>query len=242
DRLAQLAHRLAVADDLGAHVEARLQIGVLALEAAVLERAGDTHQCLFEREGLLDEVVRAQPRGLHRRLDRAVAGDHDDRRLRTHAPELGQGLEAIHPGHPDVEEDDVGRLVGDEAHGRFAGAGRAHAIALVLQHRAQRALNGRLVVDDEDVLARHAQASTGAGVRVTGTSMTKRVPEGWLSSTRIVPPCSVTISLTIGRPSPMPFTFVEKYGRNSLSRSSLGIPGPVSATTSRTRGVSGTYS
>src|SRR5205823_3202813 len=127
DGLAQGAHRLAVADDLGPHVEARLESGVLPLEPAVLERAG-----------------------------------------------------------------------------------RAHAVALVLEHGAEGGLDGRFVVDDQDVLARHLQASTGAGARVTGTSMTKRVPEGWLSSTRMVPPCSLTISLTIGSPRPMPVTLVEK--------------------------------
>src|SRR5205823_10571111 len=176
------------------------------------------------------------------RLDGAVAGDHDHRRLRTHAPQLGQRLEAVHARHPDVEEHEIGRLVGDHAHGLLAAAGRAHPVALVLEHGAEGGLDGRFVVDDQDVLAGHPQASTGAGARVTGTSMTKRVPEGWLSSTRMVPPCSLTISLTIGRPRPMPFTFVEKYGTNSLSRSSLGMPGPVSATMSRTRAGSGAYS
>src|SRR5207302_7934942 len=111
-----------------------------------------------------------------------------------------------------------------------------------LEHGAEGGLDGRFVVDDQDVLARHLQASTGAGARVTGTSMTKRVPEGWLSSTRMVPPCSLTISLTIGSPRPMPVTLVEKYGRKRRSRSSLGTPGPVSATINRTRAASGTYS
>ena len=68
--------------------------------------------------------------------------------------------------------------------------------------------------------------------------MTKRLPRGSLSSMLTVPPCSVAISLTIGSPSPMPVTFVEKWGRKSLSRSSSGMPGPLSLTTMRTRPAS----
>src|SRR5207245_10775592 len=57
---------------------------------------------------------------------------------------------------------------------------------------------------------RHRQASTVTPARETGTSMTKRVPVGSLSSIQLVPPCSLTISCTIGRPRPIPATLVEK--------------------------------
>src|SRR6266849_4241362 len=64
-----------------------------------------------------------------------------------------------------------------------------------------------------DVLAGHgsAQACTGAATgRPAGSSITKRLPCGALSSTRIVPPWSDTIWWTIGSPSPMPVALVEK--------------------------------
>src|SRR5206468_2383813 len=142
--------------------------------------------------------------------------------------DLGEGLEAVHAVHPDVEEGQIGQLVGEKPHGVGAAADRRDPIPFVLQHVAQGRPDGRLVVDYQDMLAGHVtllvvpqaqarsvcrsfyDASTGAAVRDTGSSMTKRVPVGSLSSTRIVPPCSVTISCTIGSPSPMPETLVEK--------------------------------
>jgi hypothetical protein len=42
----------------------------------------------------------------------------------------------------------------------------------------------------------------------------------------IVPPCSSTIFLTLGRPSPIPERFVVKKGSKTLSTSSSGIGTP----------------
>ena len=114
DLLAQRPDRRALADDLGALIETRAQGRVLALEPRVLEGAADRDQDLLEGERLLDEVVGAQARGLDRRLDRAVAGDHHDDGLRTRPLELGERLEAVHAVHPDVEEGQIGQLVGEE--------------------------------------------------------------------------------------------------------------------------------
>jgi hypothetical protein len=147
DLLAKHAHRGALADDLGALLEARAQRGVLALEARVLERAADRDQDLLERERLLDEVVRAQARRLHRGLDGAVAGDHDHNRLGPCPLDLGEGLEAVHPVHPDVEERDVRQLVGEEPERVGAAADRGHAVALVLQHIAEGRADRGFVVD-----------------------------------------------------------------------------------------------
>ena len=58
------------------------------------------------------------------------------------------------PVHPDVEEDQVGQLVGEEPEGVGAAADRRDAVPLVLQHVAQGRADGRLVVDDQDMLAR----------------------------------------------------------------------------------------
>ena len=55
------------------------ELAGLALALAGIERALDGAQQLRERERLLDEVERAETRGFHRRLDRAVTGHHDDR-------------------------------------------------------------------------------------------------------------------------------------------------------------------
>jgi len=85
---------------------------VLALEPGVLEGADDHEEHLLERERLLHEVVGAELGRLDRRLDGGVAGDHHHRRLRAPLLDLGQGLQPVHAGHPDVEKDQIGRLVG----------------------------------------------------------------------------------------------------------------------------------
>src|SRR5438128_4930925 len=77
DLVAERADRGALADDLGALLEARAQGRVLALEPRVLEGPTDRDQDLLERQRLLDEIVGAQARRLDGRLDRAVARDHD---------------------------------------------------------------------------------------------------------------------------------------------------------------------
>ena len=147
DLLAQRPDRRALADDLGALLEARAQRRVLLLEPRVLEGAADRDQDLLERQRLLDEVVGAQTGGLHGGLDRAVARDHDHDRFGTRPLDLGEGLEPVHPVHPDVEEGHVRELVGEESQRVGATADRGDAIAFVLEHVAQRRPDGRLVVD-----------------------------------------------------------------------------------------------
>ena len=68
----------------------------------------------------------------------------------------------------------------------------------------------------------------------TGNSITKRLPTGLFSSTRMEPLWSSTILLTMARPSPVPRCLVEKYGRNNRSFTSRETPCPVSETTSST--------
>src|SRR5215475_2266195 len=219
---------------------------VLLLETGVLESPRGDQERLLEGERLLDEVVGAELGRLHRRLDGGVAGDHHHRRLGAALFHLGEGLQPVHAGHPDVEEDEIRRIVHEAAQRFLRRARRGDAIALVLQHAAQRALDEALVVHDEDVLARHqlALAEVGgstlaAARRPTGNSMMKRVPWGVTSSTQMVPPWSVTIWCTMESPRPVPLALVEKYGRKSRSLSSAWIPGPSSTTTMRARRLSG---
>src|SRR5881628_269701 len=121
DLLAQGAHHRALADDLRALAQPLLERLVLLLETRVIERPRHGQQGLLERQRLLDEVVGAEPGRLDRRLDGAVAGDHHDRGAGPQALHLGQRLEAVAAGHPDVEEDEVGSLVGQEGDGVVPG-------------------------------------------------------------------------------------------------------------------------
>ena len=101
-------HGAAAADRFRQARQLALQPLVLLLQAPGLERAVQRQQQLRERDGLLDEVVRAEARRLDRGLDRAVARHHDDRAAGAAAlVPLAQQRDAVGVGHPDVEQDEV---------------------------------------------------------------------------------------------------------------------------------------
>src|SRR6266853_997842 len=103
DLLAQVLDERALAHDLLAALELGPQVAVLPLELG----------------------------GLVRGLDGSVAGDHDHRGLRTHALHLGEGLEPVDAGHPDVEKDDVGCLLLDPGDRLLPRAHRGDPISFV---------------------------------------------------------------------------------------------------------------
>ena len=112
------AHRRRLADDPVEGVAGRLlrlQALHLAAEAGRLERLPDEEKKLVEVDRLV-EVVPGPP--LHR-LDGVLDGregrDQDDERLRVPVADLPQHLEAVEVGEPEVEQDEIGALVRDEA-------------------------------------------------------------------------------------------------------------------------------
>ncbi len=86
---------------------------------------------------LLDEVERAELRRLHRGLDGAVAGDHDHLCRRVGLPQLGQGLEAVHPRHLHIEHHEMRMELAIGLEGRLAAVHGMHVHALVLEDLAQ---------------------------------------------------------------------------------------------------------
>jgi hypothetical protein len=102
-------------------------------------------------EGLGHEVVGA---GLDRPdlLLVATGGDHDhgqERRGRV-LPQPAAHLVAVHLGHDDVEQDQVGVELPDEPQRLRPGAGRVHPVATRAEHGVNQADIGRQVVDGED--------------------------------------------------------------------------------------------
>jgi hypothetical protein len=83
----------------------------------------------------------------------AERGHEDDRHALgalALANELG-GLEAVHAGHVDVEQD-YGEVVVEQAAQRLTpGIGADDGLPKLLEHRLERQQLVRLVVDDEDV-------------------------------------------------------------------------------------------
>jgi hypothetical protein len=63
---------------------------------------------------LQDVAAGAAAHGLHHELAVVVGGEHDDADLGMGVAELPRGLEAVHLGHADVDQRDVGILGGHQ--------------------------------------------------------------------------------------------------------------------------------
>ena len=208
--LAQLLHEAALADRRDQRRDQRAVR--LAPALAGLERALRGPQQLRDRERLLHEVEGAEPGRLDRRLDRAVAREHDDRAVqRVLLVPLAQQRDAVHVGHPDVEQHEVGLL----ARGRAARGSRVgrdlDLVALFREDFREQPPDVSLVVDDQNSRRTHAfslLASARRASRATaGNVMRTLAPPCGALSTSTCPPCSSTIRRTMARPSPVPFGF-----------------------------------
>ena len=156
DLLAQRLHAASGADDFDRRGQLPAQAFVLALEPARFERARNHQQELRQRNGFFDEIPRAKARRLDRRLDRAVAADHDHgtRQSAALAP-LAQKADAVEIRHPDVEQHEIRTLQPARlarSRGRF---GRVDDVTLVLEDVPDGLPDVRLVVDDEHAGVRH---------------------------------------------------------------------------------------
>ena len=143
-----LLHRVRLAEDARRVLAAQLE--VLALELGVLERVARQQEHAVAVERLLEEVVRALLGRLDRRLDRAVARDHDDGQVGAALDDVAQDLHAVAAGHLDVEEDEadvLARIDGRQPGGAVLGQHRVDLRAL--QRHPQRLAHARVVVDDE---------------------------------------------------------------------------------------------
>jgi hypothetical protein len=103
-------------------------------------------------EGLLDEVERAQLGRLDGGVDGPVAGDHDDVEVGVALPHLRQHLEAVHPGHLDVEQNEVGAGILEPPE-RLLAVLREHGLVLlVAEDHVHRIADVLFVVDDQNAV------------------------------------------------------------------------------------------
>jgi hypothetical protein len=148
-RLSAWMHREALAHHRQALVHVGAERAVLDLELPLSHCVADHQDRLVQRQGLLDEIERTHLDRTHCRLDVAVAGDHDHRRIHTTLPETGQRREAVDAGEPDVEDDHVVRRPGHTIETGLAAVDGIDDVALVAQHARERTSHARLVVHYE---------------------------------------------------------------------------------------------
>ena len=105
DRLAKLRNRRGVSDHFGIVAGLELQFLHLAAQARGFERAADHVNQPVGLERLFNEIVGALLDGGDGRLDRAVAGDHHNRKIGLFALERIEHLDAVELAalQPDVE-------------------------------------------------------------------------------------------------------------------------------------------
>ena len=131
-----------------------LEAGVVELladrAAGAAQQRSQPRAELLERERLDEVVVGAGVEPLHAVRDGVARGEHQHGRAVAGGPQAAADLEPVGLGHQDVEDDRVGRLVGERVERLAAVGGELDAVAVHPQRAVERVADARLVVDHED--------------------------------------------------------------------------------------------
>ena len=122
------------------------------VQALALERGGDAGAQDRRVERLADEVLGTGGEALAGHLGMVDAGEDQDRQLRQRWPPAQgeQDLEAVHGGHQEVEQDQIGRLALEPGEGGGAGFGQRHLVAGEREDVLQEESVVLEIVDDQD--------------------------------------------------------------------------------------------
>ncbi len=110
---------------------------------------------LAQRERLDEVVVGADVEALDAIVDRVAGGQHQHRRPVAGLAHAAAHLEAVEPGHRDVEDHRVGGRGRERVERLLAVGGERDLVAVEPQRALERPPNGGLVIDDKD--ARHGR-------------------------------------------------------------------------------------
>jgi hypothetical protein len=147
---AQGAHGSALPDEGDLVQPEPPELPVLALEARRPERVAQGQEQAIQAHRLLDEVEGAEPRRLHRVLERRLPAHQNDGHGGGALAQASEELEPVHPRHHHVGQDRVHGF-GLEALQRPHGRGRGEGLEpLHGEGPGQRAERRRIVVDDEN--------------------------------------------------------------------------------------------
>ncbi len=131
------------------HSEARFAVGDILEGAGIADRFGDYAPQLVRGERFGDEVEGPLLHRLDRMLDRGVAGDDDDHRVRMVFPDRGQDIESRHHRHHQVDEDDVEMPVPDQRQPLLAVGGQDDVETHLLEDHPARLADPRFVIDHQ---------------------------------------------------------------------------------------------
>ena len=123
---------------------------VNAFELSLSQRVAHSQHGLFNRQGLFDEVERAQLGRPHGSFHVAVAGDDHHRGVAIRIAHLAQSLKAVDSRQPNVEQHATVDAAADCFQTVFAGSDGVGSKPFVAQHSAQRFANPAFVVNDEN--------------------------------------------------------------------------------------------
>ena len=195
------------------------QSGVFASQPLGLGGAGDEMEQLSAVEGLLDEVRSPPADRRNRRVERPVAGNHQHGKVGVVRLQRLEQLQSVQTrsAEPHVQQHERRTPFRDLFQRRIAVGRRSGLVALVLPGRRSpdrgcRARHRRSGCRVPSAGSPHATASScWCALAASATRSKRRVtsapPAGERART-IVPACSSTIFLTIGRPRPVPLAWV----------------------------------
>jgi hypothetical protein len=122
----------------------------LAQGSALLEGLVDHHAEAPEVDGLGDVVVRALLHCGHRRLDRGVASQEDDRGRRQLLADPAEQFHAVHAGHDEIGNDEAG-LVLERPFETFLAVGRLVDVVAPPSHQlSQAGPRVRVIIDNQE--------------------------------------------------------------------------------------------
>ena len=158
DRLEDVLHRLAAADDVEVRGTARQPVTQMTdfggLRPA-LDCLRNQHQQFFEFDGLLDEK---ESSGLGR-FDcfghRAIPGDHDDLQVGRRSLELPNELDSVDVGQIQVGEHQVERVAADLLDPLASGRRRLDEVTRVDKVEPRELEHGRVIVNDQYIRLLH---------------------------------------------------------------------------------------
>jgi hypothetical protein len=139
-----------------------VQLLHLDFERARLQCPLDENLEPLDVHRLRQKIHRASLHRLHRRIDAAVGGHHDDGRLVRERQGLVDDLEAAFAGHAEIGDDHVELLRIHQVEALIGARGDRHVV-IVLQRLLQPLTGVLLVVDDQNTRHHAAMKPPGSG-------------------------------------------------------------------------------